>query len=52
MLKLKYPLKFAENPDYQYGDLPPAFKCEYQGYFYDEMQEMKRNAIETVLRNL
>lgn len=52
MLKLKFPLKFAENPDCQYNDLPPAFKCEYQGYFYDEMQEMRRNALEMVLRNL
>ena len=52
MLKLKYPLKFAEEPNYQYDDLPPAFKCEYQGYFYDELQEIKRNSIEKILCKL
>lgn len=34
MAKLKYPLKFTENPKYNYEDLPPAENCKYQGYFY------------------
>lgn len=52
MLNLKYPLKFAENPNYQYNDLPPAFKCEYQGYFYDEKQELRIKKIEDILKTL
>ena len=34
MESLKYPLKFAENPNYRYEDLPPAKNCRHQGYFY------------------
>ena len=52
MLKLKYPLKFAENPNCQYNDLPPAFKCEHQGYFYDELKEERIKVIEQVLQKL
>ena len=37
--RLRYPLKFAENPNANYNELPPAERCEYQGYFYWDDQE-------------
>jgi hypothetical protein len=36
---LKYPLKFAENPEANYEDLPAAKSCEYQGFFYDDWDD-------------
>lgn len=34
--KLKYPLKFAEDPRKNYEDLEAAENCPNQGYFYDD----------------
>lgn len=39
MAKLRYPLKFAESPDFRYEDLPPAETCPYQGYFPADEEE-------------
>lgn len=36
MAKLKYPLKFSEDENANYADLPFAETCEYQGFFYEE----------------
>lgn len=36
MASLKYPLKFAESPDFTYEELEPAESCPYQGYFLDD----------------
>ena len=52
MIKLRYPLKFAENPNCQYEELPPAFNCEQQGYYYSEKQELRISKIEELLKIL
>ena len=33
---VKYPLKFADNPDCNYKDLPSSEACPSQGFFYDD----------------
>ena len=35
----KFPLKFAENPECSYDDLPPAQDDPAQGYFYNDEPE-------------
>lgn len=37
--RLKYPLKFAEDPSLNYEDLEPAEECPYQGLIYDDKEE-------------
>lgn len=33
---IKFPLKFTEDKDARYEDLPASERCEDQGYFYDD----------------
>lgn len=33
---VKYPLKFVDNPNYNYKDLPASETCPLQGFFYDD----------------
>nr|DAQ13876.1 MAG TPA: hypothetical protein [Caudoviricetes sp.] len=33
---LKYPLKFAEDPNLNYEDLEPAEECPYQGLIFND----------------
>lgn len=34
-IPLKYPLKFSQNPDAVYEELPASETCENQGFFYE-----------------
>lgn len=36
---LKYPLKFAENKNANYDELPPSVDCPSQGFFYDDWND-------------